>query len=160
MFKNLFKKRNEVDLYAPCSGKIIALENVSDPVFSQKMMGEGIAIIPSDLKIVAPFNGRIVQIPETNHAIGLNDENNNEVLLHIGLETVELNGEGFKAKVQTGDYVKTGEVLMELDLDYLQKNAKDTITPIVITNNEKQLQLTDASEAIAGETVIMTLSDK
>lgn len=160
MFKNLFKKRNEVDLYAPCSGKIIALENVSDPVFNQKMMGEGIAIIPAAPKIVAPFNGRVVQIPETNHAVGLNDEHNNEVLLHIGLETVGLNGEGFKARVQTGDYVETGEILMELDLDYLQKNAKDIITPIVITNNEKQLQLTDASEAIISETVIMTLSDK
>src|SRR5699024_3372330 len=149
-----------VDLYAPCNGKIVTLENVSDPVFNQKMMGEGIAIIPADSKIVSPFNGRVVQIPETNHAIGLNDKNNNEVLLHIGLETVGLNGEGFKAKVQTGDYVETGQVLMELDIDYLQKNAKDIITPIVITNNEKQLQLTDASEAIIGETVIMTLSDK
>lgn len=163
MFKKLFKKDHETHLYAPLSGKVVPLEEVPDPVFNQKMMGEGIAIIPIGGKIVAPFDGKVVQIPDTKHAVGLVDKNGTEVLVHIGIETVELNGEGFTPEVQAGDHVSLGQPLMTIDLAYLRENAKDMITPIVITNSAdsgKHYQTTDENEARAGETILITISSK
>lgn len=163
MFKKLLGKNQEENLYAPVSGKAVPLEEVPDPVFNQKMMGEGIAIMPAEGEIVAPFDGEVIQIPDTKHAIGLVDKKGTEVLIHIGLETVELNGEGFTTKVQTGDHVSLGQSLMEIDLAYLRENAKDMITPIVIPNSTasgKSYQLTDDKEVRAGETVLITISGK
>lgn len=163
MFKNLFKKNQGTQLHAPVNGKIVPLEEVPDPVFGEKMMGEGIAVFPSNETIVAPFDGEIIQVPDTKHAIGLKDKHGNEVLIHIGLETVELKGEGFTMKVQAGDNVSLGQPLMEIDLEYLRNNAKDIITPIVVTNSsnsEHNYQPTDEKEAEAGETVLLTISDK
>ncbi|MCT1901925.1 PTS glucose transporter subunit IIA [Oceanobacillus sojae] len=163
MLKNIFGKKQRTMLHAPVSGKVVPLEEVPDPVFSEKMMGEGIAIIPTDGNIFAPFDGEIVQLPETKHAIGLMDKDGNEVLIHIGLDTVELKGEGFTPKVKTGDAVSAGQPLMELDLEYLQENAKSIVTPIVITNSAnsgKEIQLTEEKEASAGVTVLLTITGK
>lgn len=163
MFKNLFKKNTGSQLHAPINGKVVPLEEVPDPVFSEKMMGEGIAIVPAEETIVAPFDGEVVQVPDTKHAVGLKDKDGNEVLIHIGLETVELKGEGFTMKVQTGDHVSLGQSLMGIDLEYLRANAKDIITPIVVTNSansEQKFHPTDEKEAKAGETVLLTISNK
>ncbi|GGP07818.1 PTS sugar transporter subunit IIA [Oceanobacillus neutriphilus] len=163
MLKNIFGKKQRTMLHAPVSGKVVPLEEVPDPVFSEKMMGEGIAITPTDGNIIAPFDGEIVQLPETKHAIGLMDKDGNEVLIHIGLDTVELKGEGFTAKVKAGDAVSAGQPLMELDLEYLQENAKSIVTPIVITNSAnsgKEIQLTEEKEASAGVTVLLTITGK
>ncbi|MDY0406830.1 PTS glucose transporter subunit IIA [Virgibacillus sp. 179-BFC.A HS] len=137
------------------------LEEVPDPVFSEKMMGEGIAIIPSDGTIISPVDGEVVQVPATKHAVGLVGKDGTEILIHIGLETVELKGEGFTPKVQTGDKVSAGQPIMEVDLNYVREHAKDIVTPIVITNSGdsgKNYTLTSESEAKAGETVIITVS--
>ncbi|CDQ38092.1 MULTISPECIES: PTS sugar transporter subunit IIA [Virgibacillus] len=161
MFKNLFKKSKDQHIYAPVNGKIVSLENVPDPVFSQKMMGEGIAILPSDGKIAAPFDGKVVQIPETKHAIGLVTDEGLELLIHVGLETVGLKGEGFRVEVNTGDTVSKGQLLMEADLPYIKEHAADIITPIIITNsNDLDKQFTYAEETVAkqGETMIITLN--
>lgn len=161
MFKNLFKKTNEQIIYAPLNGDIIPLEEVPDPVFNQKMMGEGIAIIPSDGKLVSPVNGKVVQIPDTKHAIGLIADDSTEILIHVGLETVALNGKGFNVKVKAGDEVKTGDVLMDFDLAYIQEHASSTVTPIIITNNNdgsKQLSFTDERKSTARETVLITVT--
>lgn len=160
MFKNLFKKNQGVQIHSPVSGKIIPLEEVPDPVFAEKMMGEGIAIMPAESVLVAPFDGEIVQIPETKHAIGMRDKGGNEVLIHIGLETVELKGEGFTPKVQSGEQVTLGQPLIEIDLEYLRENAPHIITPIVVTNSAgsgKSYQFTDEKEAKAEETVLLTI---
>ncbi|TRM11776.1 PTS glucose transporter subunit IIA [Lentibacillus cibarius] len=164
MFKNLFKKGNsETKIYAPLNGKIIALEEVPDPVFSQKMMGDGIAIKPSDGKVCAPVDGEVVQVPDTLHAVGIRAEDGSEILIHIGLETVSLNGQGFTAEVKMGDKVSTGDALLTFDLDYIRDNAENDITPVVVTNNQqtgKQYTMTDETEAKTGETVIITASKK
>ncbi|MDY0407504.1 PTS glucose transporter subunit IIA [Virgibacillus soli] len=165
MFKNLFKKsqtQSEV-LIAPLNGKIVPLEEVPDPVFSQKMMGEGAAIIPSEGKVVAPISGKIVQVPESKHAIGLESDNGTEILIHVGLETVALKGEGFEVKVSTGDTVTVGQSLIEFDLEYIRKEAKDIVTPIIITNSkpeEKDYHVTSDVTAIAGETELITITNK
>lgn len=160
MFKNLFKKNQGVQIHSPVSGKVVPLEEVPDPVFAEKMMGEGIAIVPTDSMIVAPFDGEIVQIPDTKHAVGMRDEEGNEVLIHIGLETVELKGEGFTPKVQPGDQVTLGQPLIEIDLEYLRENAQNMITPIVVTNSAgsgKRYQPTNETEAKPEETVLLTI---
>jgi len=163
MFKKMFKKNQGVQLYSPVDGDVVQLEEVPDPVFAEKMMGEGIAIVPAGNTILAPLDGEIVQIPKTKHAVGLRDKDGNEVLIHIGLETVELKGEGFTTKVQTGDQVTVGQPLIEIDLEYIRQNAKDIITPIVVTNSAgsgKSFQPTDEKEAKSEETVLLTISNK
>lgn len=164
MFKNMFKKESKyTSIYAPVSGKIVQLEDVPDPVFSQKMMGEGIAIIPFEGKIHAPVNGEVIQIPDTKHAVGIRAEDGSEILIHIGLETVALNGEGFTVNVKTGDNVSVGQSLVDFDLKYVGENAQDIISPIVITNSDassKAYSMTDETEGKSGETVIITISDK
>ncbi|KPU27378.1 hypothetical protein TR13x_04670 [Caloranaerobacter sp. TR13] len=135
MFK-FFRRNKSRDILAPMMGKIINIENVPDEVFSQKMVGDGIAIEPTDGIAVAPCDGKIIQIFPTNHAIGIETEEGLQILIHIGIDTVELKGEGFKSYVNKGDYVKAGDKLLEVDLEYLKKNGKSIISPIVITNME------------------------
>ncbi|WP_411842729.1 glucose-specific PTS transporter subunit IIBC [Salinicoccus sp. HZC-1] len=121
------------DIYSPIEGEAVNLSEVPDQVFSEKMMGDGIAIKPISGTVRAPFDGEIVTDFPTKHALGLVNEGGLEVLIHFGLDTVNLKGEGFDLKVVTGDKIKKGDVLMEVDLDYIRENAKSDITPIIIT---------------------------
>lgn len=161
MFKSLFKKtKDEEVIYAPMNGEIAALEDVPDPVFSQKMMGEGIAIIPSDGKLVSPIKGEVVHLPDSKHAVGVKSEEGTELLIHIGLETVALKGEGFTANVKQGDTVEVGDELISFDLTYIKEHADAIITPIIWTNgqdSDKQISRHDEKDAKAGETVVMTI---
>ncbi|SDQ83424.1 PTS sugar transporter subunit IIA [Virgibacillus salinus] len=164
MFKNLFKKESSITkIYAPINGEIVSLEEVPDPVFSQKMMGDGIAIKPNKGQVYSPVEGEVVQIPDTKHAIGLRTGDGIEILIHIGLETVSLEGKGFTINVSTGDKVSVGEKLMEFDLEYVRNNASSDISPIVITNGQdtgKKFSMTEEKESTAGETVIITTSEQ
>lgn len=161
---NLFKKtKKELNIYAPLNGEIIPLEKVPDPVFSQKMMGDGIAMIPSNGHVHAPVDGTIIQIARTKHAVGILAEDGSEILIHIGLETVALDGEGFRVAVKKGDKVSVGDLLIEVDWDYIKEHAKSAVTPIVITNSsesKKQYVPTEETVGIQGKTVIMTSSGK
>lgn len=160
MLSKLFKKR-KLQIYAPVNGEIVSLEQVPDPVFSQKMMGEGIAIMPDKGNIHAPVDGTVVLVSDTKHAIGLRSNDGTEILIHIGLETVALKGEGFTVLVAAGDTVSVGQALIEVDWDYIREHAKSIITPIVITNSaERNVQLEVVKEGIMGETVLMTISPK
>ncbi|WP_130860154.1 PTS sugar transporter subunit IIA [Gracilibacillus phocaeensis] len=161
MFKKLFQKSDEIEIIAPMSGEIVLLEKVPDPVFAEKMMGEGVAIIPSEGNVVAPINGKVIQVPDSKHAIGLEAEDGTEVLIHVGLETVGLKGQGFSPKVKPGDRVTIGTSLLEVDLSYISEYAANTITPIVITNSntkDKTYKTTTETNVTAGETVILSIS--
>ncbi|MRX70947.1 PTS glucose transporter subunit IIA [Bacillus lacus] len=140
MFKKLFGKKEEViteeAVFAPLTGRMMNLEEVPDPVFSQKMMGDGVAIEPSEGTIVSPVDGEIIQLFHTKHAIGIKSQTGMELLIHIGLETVTMNGEGFEAHVKEGDKVKVGDTLITCDLDLIKEKASSTITPIVVTNGD------------------------
>lgn len=163
MFKNLFKKAKPLEIYTPVNGEIIPIEEVPDPVFSQKMMGEGVAVIPSTGNIHAPVDGTIMLVADTKHAIGIRAEDGTEILVHIGLETVSLKGQGFTVAVNMGDKVSVGQLLIEVDWEYIGKHAKSIVTPIVITNShdgDKQYTITGEKEAIQGKTVILTASSK
>lgn len=134
---SIFKKTKIVKLYAPMSGEIVNLGDVPDPVFAGKMVGDGVAIKPTDGEVLSPCDGKIVQLFPTRHALGIETKEGLEILIHVGLETVSLNGAGFKSFVSEGDTVSTGDKLLEVDLEFIEKNAKSIITPILITNMDK-----------------------
>lgn len=120
-------------VHAPLTGEVTPLSEVPDQVFSEKMMGDGIAIKPSQGEVRAPFNGKVQMIFPTKHAIGLVSDSGLELLIHIGLDTVKLNGEGFTLHVEEGQEVKQGDLLINFDLDYIRNHAKSDITPIIVT---------------------------
>ncbi|MCM3741397.1 PTS glucose transporter subunit IIA [Oceanobacillus luteolus] len=159
MFGRLFKKQEvkEISLVTPMSGEVISLEEVPDPVFSQKMMGDGIAVIPTDGTVVSPVNGEIIQVFPTKHAIGILGDNDAQILIHIGIETVSLQGEGFTVNVAKGDRVKQGDPLMQVDLNIIEEKASSAITPIIITNSDEMSEIEKKSEkqVKAGEQEIL-----
>jgi len=133
---SLFKRNRKVVIRSPFRGKIVDISDVNDPAFSEKILGDGFAVIPNSKVAIAPCDGRVTQIFHTNHAFGITTNEGLEILVHIGLDTVKLDGAGFKRIVEVGDEVKTGTGIIEVDLDYIRSNGKDTITTIVITNME------------------------
>ena len=122
------------EIKSPISGKVIELEKVNDPVFSSGAMGKGVAIEPLDNKVYAPVNGTIEFIADTKHAIGLLSEDGIEVLIHVGMDTVKMNGRGFNVKTAVNSKIKEGDLLLEFDRDIIEKEGYSLITPVVITN--------------------------
>ena len=120
----------------PIEGKIIPLNQVEDDAFSQEVLGKGIAIIPSEGKVYAPFDGTVITLFPTKHAIGIVSDNGCEVLIHIGMNTVQLNGKYFTSHVQQGDKVKKGQLLVEFDIDHILQEGYNLETPVIITNTK------------------------
>ena len=147
-------------LTAPLSGYLLAIESVPDPVFAQKMVGDGISIDPTTSVLVAPCDGEVVQLHPSQHAVTLKTPEGIEILMHIGLDTVELRGEGFTPRVHLGDQVTTGTPLIEFDMDYVALHAKSLLTQVVITNSERvgefvyQAGLVEAGQDIFLELVL------
>ncbi len=122
------------EIAMPVNGKVIPLSEVPDQVFSTKMMGDGFAVEPTDGIITSPVDGKILNVFPTKHAVGLRTKSGLEILVHIGLDTVKLEGSGFDVYVKEGDVVKQGDTLVKADLNYISKNELSTITPIIFTN--------------------------
>jgi glucose PTS system EIICBA or EIICB component len=119
---------------SPLAGEIVPLADVPDQVFSQKMMGDGFAVMPTDGTVVSPVDGNIINVFPTKHAIGIKSAGGHEILIHFGIDTVKLNGEGFEALVKEGDEVKKGQPILRVDLDYVKNNAPSIVTPVIFTN--------------------------
>ncbi|PSR17406.1 phosphoenolpyruvate--protein phosphotransferase [filamentous cyanobacterium CCP3] len=128
---------NTLVLTAPLSGQMVPLDTVPDPVFAQKMVGDGVSIDPLSQVLLAPCDGDIVQLHSAHHAVTLKTAEGIEILMHIGLDTVALKGEGFRPKIQVGDAVKAGDTLIEFDADYVALHARSLLTQIVITNGDR-----------------------
>lgn len=158
MNENESKKVPEVIL-APLTGKAVPLSEVPDPVFSDKVLGDGVAIIPADGKIVSPVDGEISTVAETGHAYGFTSEDGQEILVHVGLETVSLNGECFKVYGKAGDKVKKGDLVAEVDLGYLKEKEINPITPVLLCSDTegKELQYGEG-EVEAGKNAVLTLA--
>ena len=158
MNENESKKVLEVIL-APLTGKAVPLSEVPDPVFSDKVLGDGVAIIPTDGKIVSPVDGEISTVAETGHAYGFTSEDGQEILVHVGLETVSLNGECFKVYGKAGDKVKKGDLVAEVDLGYLKEKEINPITPVLLCSDTegKELQYGEG-EVEAGKSAVLTLA--
>ena len=144
------------DFALPVSGRVMPVTETSDQVFSSKAMGDGIAIDPAEGKIYAPYSGEITVAFPTGHAYGIKAANGKEVLIHIGMDTVELEGKGFTAHVKQGDIVKQGDLLTDVDLDYIRSQGKPVITPVIFTDGSA-VELLKAGEATAKETGIVKL---
>ncbi|KKB73790.1 MULTISPECIES: PTS glucose transporter subunit IIA [Bacillus] len=168
MLKKLFglgQKQDEVKeetVFSPADGRVLDLSKVPDPVFSQKMMGDGMAVEPSAGDIVSPVDGEVIQLFHTKHAIGIRSLSGVELLIHIGLETVNMEGEGFTAHVKEGDKVKAGDPLITCDLELIKEKASSTITPVVIMNGDAVERVTkhEEGEAKKSETKLMELKVK
>jgi glucose-specific phosphotransferase system IIA component len=146
----------EVVVYAPLDGRLISLEEVPDPAFAQKMLGDGMAIEPASRKVLAPFAGQVVAAFPTQHAIGLRSTAGLECLIHVGIDTVTLNGRGFRLLIEEGQMVKQGQPLIELDLDVLQSLGKALSTPVIITNSDcwQIKQRSEEQNVAAGKTIL------
>ena len=146
---------------APFSGKLVPLSSVPDETFASGVLGEGIAIEPSDGLFCSPVSGTVESIAETRHAIGFAGDNGLEILVHVGLETVGLKGEGFEILVKEGDTVKEGQPVAKVDLDLIRARGLNTITSIVLTGGADDMELNCAEGiAVAGKTPVLTLTSK
>lgn len=147
-----------IRILSPVTGKAIPLEQVDDPVFSQKVIGDGMAVIPSNGTIVSPVDAEVVSVAETKHAFGLKTEDGLELLIHVGLETVSLKGECFEVFVKPGDKVKAGQKLAKVDLEFLKEKNISAVTPVLVCGGMegKSLNYGDG-EMKAGESVLLTV---
>ena len=153
------KEKSQSVVYAPLTGKAVPLDQVPDPVFSEKVLGDGVAIIPEDGRIVSPVDGQIESVAETGHAYGFSTEDGLELLVHVGLETVSLKGECFKVHVKEGDQVKKGDLVAEVDLAYLAEKNINPITPVLICSDIDGQDLKCAEGGVeAGKTAVLMLT--
>ena len=156
---NLFKKKQSDNcLYAPVDGVCISLDDVADKVFSSRMMGDGAAFKFNSREVCAPCDGKIIMIADTCHAFGIQAENGAEVLIHIGLDTVNLKGEGLKALVACNSSVKKGMPIIQIDQSFMKEHGVDLTTPMIVTNgNEFTLTIEHINDKVkTGETAILT----
>ena len=148
-------------ILAPLDGVIFPITDVPDPVFGQKMLGDGVAVDPTNTVLTAPFSAEITQLHDSHHALTLRHANGMEMLIHIGLDTVMLKGEGFKPLVKEGDKVTAGQKLIEFDADFIAQNAISLLTMMVVTSQHEQLQITpEAGTVKAAESTVLNISFK
>lgn len=136
------KKETEIVIYAPIKGKCVSIKEVSDPTFSEEILGKGIAIIPEDGKVYAPADGVVTTMFPTGHAVGLTTDQGVELLVHVGLDTVALKGDGFHIACKENQKVKRGDLLMEADLEKIKAAGYEVITPVVICNSAEYAEVT------------------
>ena len=145
------KKDDAIEIKAYFEGTVLPLEKVNDPMFSDKLMGDGVAIEPDAGNLYAPVDGKVASIFDTKHAIGLTSDDGVETLIHIGIDTVKLNGEHFNAHVKPGDKVKVGDLLVEFDIEKIKEAGYPTITPIIITNTDSYEDVEVLAEGLSKE---------
>lgn len=147
---------NKINISSPITGEVVPLAQVSDETFANEIMGKGIAIMPAEGKVVSPVDGKVQMIFKTKHAIGLLSEDGAEILIHIGIDTVKLDGKHFKSYIKDGDNVKKGDLLVEFDKEAIIAEGYQVITPIIITNSANYLDVLakDIKEVKAGEALL------
>ena len=144
-------------IYAPLEGEMRILSEIEDPVFSSEALGKGCAIEPSKGEVVAPFDGTVEQVAETSHAVGLMGDNGLEVLIHVGMDTVELKGKGYEPQVKVGDKVKKGQLLLKFDMAAISAAGYKLTTPVVVTNTDDfaSVEPTATGKVTQGQEVVL-----
>ncbi|MGM9952934.1 MAG: PTS glucose transporter subunit IIA [Intestinibaculum porci] len=151
-----FSKKKKYDLVAPVNGTMIKLEDLPDEMFA--MMGQGVAFRYDDHEVCSPADGKIIMVANTLHAIGIEMKNGAQLLIHIGMDTVDLNGQGFHPLVKVGDRVSAGDPLMEIDRGFMKEKGIDLSTPVIVTNaSDYHVTLLEADEVVKGSTQIMSI---
>ncbi|WP_341347530.1 PTS glucose transporter subunit IIA [Paenibacillus sp. FSL H3-0469] len=147
-----------LEIYAPVSGQSVPLTEVPDETFAGGHMGQGIAIEPIEGRLMAPFDGKIAHVVKTNHALILEHASGLQLLMHIGIDTVSLRGEGFISHIATGDEVQAGQTLIEFDLEAIRAAGYRTITPVIVTSNGEETPEVNChyGQVTAGTSSILT----
>ena len=160
LFDKFKKKDTSIKLVAPMDGEVIDVVEVADPVFAQKMVGDGVAIKPTSGTVVAPCDGVIKLLFPTGHAMGI-EVDGVELLLHLGMDTVELKGEGFTTYIKQGDTVTAGQKIIDMDLDLIQEKGYLTVSPLIITNGDVVASMDKhLGQVEAGKDVVLTIEKK
>lgn len=146
LFQNLFGKNSGIVLASPAPGKLVSIKMVSDPTFSEEILGRGAAVIPSEGRFRAPADGTVTTVFPTGHAAAITTNDGVEVLIHIGLDTVKLNGKHFNIIASEGQKVKTGDLLIEADLEQIKAEGYDIITPVIICNSDEFSEILPESD--------------
>lgn len=153
--KNLTIKNEEKNVvYSPVSGAVVSLEEVNDAVFSQKMMGDGIAVRPDNGEIYAPVSGKVTALFPTLHAIGIEGDDGEDVVIHIGIDTVEFGGRGFTSLISKDDHVKAGQLIMKVDLPLVSQKYDPTTMVCVENSKDYAMQKCTEPHVSAGETLL------
>lgn len=161
VFKKMFGGENQIErcIAAPVTGKAVSMQDVADPTFSQEILGKGTAVVPSEGRVVAPCDGQVTMVFDTKHAVSIQTDYGAELIIHIGLDTVQLKGQYFEAHVAAGDKVKQGDLLLDFDIDKIKEAGYDVTTPVIICNTPQfpKMECVSGMEAKAGETAIIKL---
>lgn len=163
LLKNFRRHRSTsavLTINAPVSGQVIPLSEVKDPTFSENILGEGIAVVPENGVIAAPADAVIESVPHSRHAISMTTDSGVELLIHVGLDTVELDGKYFRIPVSVGDHVRTGDVLIEADLEAIKNAGYDPVTPVVVTNADDYVSITAAADTAETGMPLLILEPK
>lgn len=162
-FDKLFKKEEAPSapvapqLFAPAAGEAIPLSEVKDPAFSQGILGQGVGIKPSEGKILAPCDGTVAQMFDTGHAVSMETSFGAEILIHVGLDTVELKGQGFKVHTKAGAKVKKGQLLIEFDIPAITAAGYDVTTPIVVCNSDEFNEVKTHTGQVTNDDLVIEL---
>lgn len=151
------RKKKEICLYSPLNGEVKSIDATPDPVFSQKMMGDGVVIFPTDGNVVAPFDGKVTMIFPSKHAIGLESKDGIELLIHYGLDTVSLNGEGFEVLVEVNQAIKTGDPLLKADNALIESKGLSCAVPVVFTalSESKSIEIVKSGTVSQGDKIVI-----
>ena len=147
---------NKIEIVSPVNGEIVPIQQVSDPTFSKEMVGKGVAIIPSDGKFYSPVNGTLISIFPTGHAFCINSDEGAELLVHIGIDTVKLEGEFYNIHATQGTEVKKGDLIVDVDIKGVKDSGYDIITPVVVSNYGKFSKVEKKTGAVSvGDPIIL-----
>ena len=156
LFQNIFGKDSGIDIGAPVTGTLISITEVNDPAFSGEILGKGVAVIPSDTRICAPVDGTVSTVFPTGHAAAVTSKEGAEILIHVGLDTVKLNGKHYTIHAAEGQEVKKGDLLLEADIEQIKAEGYDVITPMVICNSDDfaEIKMEDPRDVAQGDDVL------
>ena len=157
LFQNLFAKEDHsMEIVAPVSGKLVSIQEVNDPAFSDEVLGKGVAIVPTSGRICAPVDGTVSTVFPTGHAVAMTSGKGVEILVHIGLDPVKLEGRHFKIHASEGQEVKKGDLLLEADLEQIRAEGYDIATPVVICNSDdySKFRITEPGEVSQGDVIL------
>lgn len=153
-----FLKRKTREILSPVDGKVVEIERVDDEVFANKMAGDGVAVIPVSDTFCAPIDGVISKIFSTNHAYSIKSDKDLEVMVHIGLETVALKGEGFERLANEGERVEAGDPVIRVDLPYITEHAKDIVTPVIVSDESDAKEIKKRYNIVKTGDIIMEVN--
>lgn len=149
------KKKTGIDVFAPVAGRLKKIEDVPDPVFAQKVLGDGFAVEPTDGRFVAPVAGELVLLADTLHAYAIRSDEGLEVLVHIGIDTVKLKGQGFSSTMAAGMKVEVGDLIITVDLDTVAGQVPSMMTPLIVTNGDDFKPFEADLEATGGPVLVV-----